>query len=116
MAGRAGAVSARACRGCAAVLDGPFLDLGAQPLANAFLRPEDGGRPEVRVPLAVAYCARCHLVQLTETAPPEALFTEGEQSAEFQRTVSRLHEMRSAEYLGCERRRSGAKVQSLQAD
>jgi cell division protein ZapE len=35
---------------------------------------------------------------LSAEAPPEALFTEGEHAAEFQRTVSRLHEMQSAEY------------------
>ena len=67
-------MSPRACLGCAAALGEPFLDLGAQPLANALLRPEDAARPEPRLPLAVAYCARCHLVQLTETAPPETLF------------------------------------------
>lgn len=67
-------MSARACLGCAAALGEPFLDLGRQPLANALVRPEDTARPEPRLPLAVAYCARCHLVQLTETAPPETLF------------------------------------------
>jgi SAM-dependent methyltransferase len=76
MAGRAGAVSGRTCLGCAAALADPFLDLGAQPLANAFLRPEDATPCEPRVPLAVVYCASCHLVQLTETAPPETLFGE----------------------------------------
>jgi cell division protein ZapE len=35
---------------------------------------------------------------LSAEAPPEELFTEGENSADFQRTVSRLHEMQSAEY------------------
>ncbi len=35
---------------------------------------------------------------LSAEAPPEALFTEGENAADFQRTVSRLHEMQSAEY------------------
>jgi hypothetical protein len=69
-------VTAPACLGCAAASPEPFLDLGAQPLANAFLRPEDGGAPEPRFPLAVAYCARCHLVQLTTLAPPEAMFEE----------------------------------------
>jgi cell division protein ZapE len=43
-------------------------------------------------------------------ARPEALFDEGGDArtagAEFQRTVSRLHEMQSAEYLQSERRRS----------
>jgi len=76
MAGRAGVVSGRACLGCAAALADPFLDLGAQPLANAFVRPEDAARPEPRFPLAVAYCAQCHLVQLTAPAPPERLFEE----------------------------------------
>ena len=69
-------MSAGPCLGCGAALAEPFLDLGAQPLANAFLRPEDAARPEPRFPLAVAYCARCHLVQLTETAPPAALFED----------------------------------------
>jgi cell division protein ZapE len=36
-------------------------------------------------------------------AQPEELFTEGEHSAEFQRTVSRLHEMQSAAYLQAQR-------------
>jgi SAM-dependent methyltransferase len=74
VADRAPAVSPRACLGCTAALGEPFLDLGAQPLANALLRPEDAAQPEPRLPLAVVYCARCHLVQLTETAPPETLF------------------------------------------
>jgi cell division protein ZapE len=46
---------------------------------------------------------------LSAEAAPEALFTEGENSADFQRTVSRLHEMQSAEYrLLPVRRVSGA--------
>jgi cell division protein ZapE len=36
-------------------------------------------------------------------AEPEHLFPEGENSAEFQRTVSRLHEMQSAQYLQAQR-------------
>ena len=37
-------------------------------------------------------------------AQPEDLFPAGEQAAEFQRTVSRLHEMQSVAYLQTERR------------
>ena len=63
----------------------------------------------------VLYDDRVKLVVGAE-AEPEALFTEGENSAEFQRAVSRLHEMQSAQYLQSERRRASAEVQSLQAD
>jgi cell division protein ZapE len=45
----------------------------------------------------VLYDERIKLVVSAEAAPEE-LFTEGENSADFQRTVSRLHEMQSAEY------------------
>jgi cell division protein ZapE len=63
----------------------------------------------------VFYDDRVKLVVGAE-AQPEALFTEGEHSAEFQRTVSRLHEMQSAQYLSSERRRASGEVQSLQTD
>ncbi|HKU46364.1 MAG TPA: cell division protein ZapE [Burkholderiales bacterium] len=45
----------------------------------------------------VLYDERIKLV-LSAEAPPEELLTEGENSADFQRTVTRLHEMQSAEY------------------
>ena len=66
----------------------------------------------------VFYDDRVKLVIAAE-AQPEALFPEGDNSAEFQRTVSRLHEMQSAGYLQSERRRasgeSAGKIQGLQA-
>ena len=45
----------------------------------------------------VLYDERVKLV-LSAEAPPAELFTEGQNVADFQRTVSRLHEMQSAEY------------------
>ena len=45
----------------------------------------------------VLYDERVKIVVSAE-APPEELFVEGENSADFLRTVSRLHEMQSAGY------------------
>jgi cell division protein ZapE len=52
----------------------------------------------------IFYDDRVNLV-VAAAAEPEQLFTEGEHSAEFQRTVSRLHEMQSVQYLQAERRK-----------
>lgn len=48
------------------------------------------------------YEARANLVASAD-AEPEALYPEGKGSFEFQRTASRLHEMRSADYLAQEK-------------
>jgi len=52
----------------------------------------------------VFYDDRVNLI-ISAATEPEDLFTAGEQSAEFQRTVSRLHEMQTVEYLRTERRK-----------
>ena len=51
----------------------------------------------------VLYDRRVKLMVSAEE-PPEQLYTEGPLSHEFPRTVSRLNEMRSAEFLALEHR------------
>lgn len=51
-----------------------FLDLGMQPLANAFLRADTETAAEPRYPLALHGCDTCGLVQLVDVIDPEVLF------------------------------------------
>jgi SAM-dependent methyltransferase len=63
------------CLGCESKLPGAFLDLGEMPLANSYLESENQDREETAYRLAVAYCPKCHLVQLTHRVAPEDLFS-----------------------------------------
>jgi SAM-dependent methyltransferase len=64
------------CRLCKAQLLTTFVDLGATPLANAYVRPEDVGREEPRYPLHALVCDRCLLVQLEAVVSPATLFED----------------------------------------
>jgi SAM-dependent methyltransferase len=61
------------CRSCESSDLAPVLDLGAQPLANAYREPGDVSE-EARYPLALLRCRACSLVQLTGTIPPKLMF------------------------------------------
>ncbi|MGZ5155503.1 MAG: methyltransferase domain-containing protein [Caldimonas sp.] len=66
------------CRHCATALDETrdvFIDLGAAPPSNAFLRAEDLGRAEAWFPLKVLTCPECRLVQVDELQRHDALFS-----------------------------------------
>jgi SAM-dependent methyltransferase len=62
------------CRGCGGTELQQFLDLGRQPLANAFLRSEAEFGAEPKYPLTLHLCASCGLVQLIDVIDPEILF------------------------------------------
>ncbi|MDN2566898.1 class I SAM-dependent methyltransferase [Aquibium sp. A9E412] len=64
------------CRFCATPLATVMADLGATPVANAFLEPDAAAIAAERCyPLKVMVCHACFLAQTTETVPPEAIFT-----------------------------------------
>ena len=62
------------CRACAGERIKPFLGLGPQPLANAFLAGRDEFAQEAFYPLDVYFCETCSLVQLLDIVDPEILF------------------------------------------
>jgi hypothetical protein len=81
ISGRRGAITGSAmtrethCRSCLSPDLLPVISLGDTALANA-LRPAQAlGQPIPRYPLALVRCAQCSLVQITETVPPEVLFS-----------------------------------------
>ena len=63
-----------ACRACSQTGQVEILDLGLQPLANAFLRAESEFPGEARFPLTLHGCTTCGLLQLMDVIDPEVLF------------------------------------------
>jgi C-methyltransferase-like protein/putative zinc binding protein/methyltransferase family protein len=64
------------CRVCGGALSIPFCDLGATPLANAFVAPEDAARPDQCFPLRAVVCDTCFLVQLDHIADASGIFQD----------------------------------------
>jgi SAM-dependent methyltransferase len=64
------------CRSCSHAELHPVLSLGSMPLANSLVRRERLASPDPSFPLAIVLCARCTLLQLTETIDPEQLFRD----------------------------------------
>ena len=65
------------CRSCESSQVDIFLDLGNKPPSDRILSEKMLNEKEPFYPLEVAFCKNCNLVQITETVPPEDLFTEG---------------------------------------
>lgn len=85
------------CRACG----GPaqeFLDLGRQPRANGFRRPDETG-PELWFRLAVAACPDCSLVQLVEEVPAELRYHAGYHYLASGSASHRRHFARTARQL-----------------
>jgi hypothetical protein len=64
------------CRGCGGRRLERFLQLGEQPLANAFPRDPSEFDAEKAFPLDVYFCPDCSLVQLVDVIDPELLFRD----------------------------------------
>jgi len=64
------------CRICKGTNLTKVIDLGQQPLANAFLRQEDLARQEEKFPLEVHFCQNCNLAQLVHVVDKEKLFRD----------------------------------------
>lgn len=77
------------CRSCAYFPLTPILSLGLTPLANSLLTDRQLTQPEPRYPLDLVFCPDCSLVQITESVPPEALFTEYLYFSSFAETMLR---------------------------
>ena len=68
--------NAHHCRACGAPLTETFVDLGATPLANSYLEPDDCDRMEPHYPLHARVCGVCLLVQLPAVQTAEAIFSD----------------------------------------
>lgn len=66
----------KTCRFCEAALKHTFLDLGASPFANSYLKEEQLNRMEPFYPLHVYVCAKCLLVQLEQFSTPHDIFSD----------------------------------------
>lgn len=74
-AGEAGVyASITGCRSCGSSPLAPIIAFGRTPLADALVTEQQLGSPELFVPLDLAFCERCSLVQILQTVAPEILF------------------------------------------
>ena len=75
------------CRSCEKPGLQLILSLGRTPLANSLLSEGDLERPEATFPLDLVFCPNCGLVQITETVPPEQLFSDYLYFSSFSETM-----------------------------
>lgn len=68
-------VNVLACRACGAALETTFVDLGMQPLSNAYVDPDRALQPQTYYPLRVYVCDACYLVQVPAFETREEIFS-----------------------------------------
>ncbi len=66
----------RRCRNCANVLSELVIDLGMQPLSNAYVDPKRHDEGEAFYPLRVYRCSACNLVQVPAYVQREGVFSD----------------------------------------
>jgi SAM-dependent methyltransferase len=88
------------CRSCGSTQGTLILDLGTQPLANNFLRPQDLAKPEPKFPLRLAVCDSCWLLQILDLVPPFQLFSEYLYFSSFSDLMLRHAQAAAERYVG----------------
>lgn len=64
------------CRACQSDQLSKVIDLGLQPLANAFLKKDQLAAPETKYPLEIYFCLNCNHLQLIHVMDKEILFRD----------------------------------------
>ena len=64
------------CRFCDAPLTLTLVDLGEQPLSNAYLSMDQLDKPEPKYPLHARVCQTCRLVQVDAVQTPDHIFSD----------------------------------------
>jgi hypothetical protein len=77
----------QSCRSCQANQLTQVLSLGEIPLANGFLKKEELSQAEEKFPLELVFCIACGLLQLTQTVPPEQMFSHYAYFTSFSETM-----------------------------
>lgn len=97
------------CRSCGNAALRNILSLGKTPLANSLLTAKQLNEPEPTYPLELVFCPNCTLVQITETVPPEQLFSHYLYFSSFSETMLK-HSQAIVQRMTTERGLNGDKL------
>ena len=103
-------MTALRCRSCGSTGLELVLSLGKTPLANSLLTEDQLGEVEPTFPLELAFCPGCSLVQITETVPPERLFSEYLYFSSVSPALLRHAERLAREVVAARRLTAGSRV------